>query len=126
MNYRTPLGRARGLGAAGEGSRHWWWQRVSALALIPLLVWLMMAVTHLPSASHAEVVGWVKAPWNTLLLIAFVGAAFFHAMLGVQVIIEDYVHHVWLKTAGILGIKLLCVSLTLAAVLATLRIAYRY
>ncbi len=126
MNYRTPLGRARGLGSAKEGSRHWWLQRVSALALIPLGLWLMPAVLHLPQASHGEVVRWIRAPWNTLLLIAFIATSFFHAVLGVQVIIEDYVHTRWLKMFAVLVVKLICAALGLAAAGATLRIAFTH
>ena len=75
-------------------------------------------------AEYDEVVGWVKAPWNTSLLIAFIATGFFHAALGLQVIIEDYIHTRWLKMSAALGAKLLCAALSLAAVVATLRIAF--
>jgi succinate dehydrogenase / fumarate reductase membrane anchor subunit len=122
--YRTPLARARGLGSAREGLQDWWRQRVTAIALVPLGLWFAFSVALLPSASHADLVAWIKAPWNTLLLLSFVLIVFYHTMLGLQVVIEDYVHLDWLKLAGILGVKLVVSFLTLAAVYAILRIVF--
>ncbi len=124
MNYQTPLARARGLGSAREGSHHWWRQRVSAVALFPLSLWFVAFVARLPQASHADVVGWVTAPWNTILLLSFILLSFFHAMLGLQIVIEDYVHTDWLKIAGILGVKLVTAFLGLASTFAVLRIVF--
>ncbi|UZR29270.1 succinate dehydrogenase, hydrophobic membrane anchor protein [Methylococcus mesophilus] len=123
-NYRTPLARARGLGSAREGLHDWWRQRVTAVALVPLGLWFAFSVALLPSASHAELVAWLNVPWNTLLLLSFILIVFYHTMLGLQVIIEDYVHLDWLKLVGILGVKLVVCFLTLAAVYATLRIVF--
>ncbi|MDF9391846.1 MULTISPECIES: succinate dehydrogenase, hydrophobic membrane anchor protein [Methylococcus] len=123
-NYQTPLARARGLGSAREGLHDWWRQRVTAVALVPLGLWFAFSVALLPSASHAELVGWITVPWNTLLLLSFVLIAFYHTMLGLQVVIEDYVHLDWLKLAAILGVKLVTSFLTLAAVYAILRIVF--
>jgi succinate dehydrogenase / fumarate reductase, membrane anchor subunit len=124
MNYQTPLARARGLGSARSGSNHWWRQRVTAIALIPLTFWLAVSIAKLPDASYERVVLWVTAPWNTILLLSFIALGFFHALLGIQVVIEDYVHSDWLKVLSILSVKLLTGFLTLAAVFATLRIAF--
>ena len=124
MNFQTPLARARGLGSAREGSHHWWRQRVTAIALFPLAFWLALAVADLPNASYQDVMAWVMVPWNSLLLISFIIIGFFHAMLGLQVVIEDYIHTDWVKILSILGVNIVLAFLGLAAALATLRIVF--
>lgn len=124
MNYRTPLRKARGLGSAKGGTEHWWAQRVTAVALIPLSLWFVVSVAELPYASYENVVDWITAPWNTILLISLIISVFYHAALGIQVVIEDYVHTDWLKIAGILGMKLLLAFLALASLFATFRIVF--
>lgn len=124
MNYRTPLAKARGLGSAKVGTHHWWAQRVTAVALIPLSLWFVVCVAHLPATTHAGVIAWMTAPWNTILLISLVVAAYYHAFLGIQVVIEDYVQTDWRKIAAILGIRLVLAFLALASLYATIRIAF--
>ncbi len=124
MNYQTPLARARGLGSAREGSHHWWRQRVSAVALFPLALWFSVCVSMLPEVSYADVVRWVTVPWNTVLLLSFILLSFFHAMLGLQIVIEDYVHSEWGKIFGILGVRLVTAFLALASTFAILRIVF--
>lgn len=124
MKYETPLARARGLGSAKEGSHHWWQQRVTALALFPLTLWFAVAVSHLPTVNHAELVQWVAQPWHGMLLLAFVLLSIYHAMLGLQVVIEDYVHHDSVKLAGLLGVRLGLALLALASSFALLRIVF--
>ncbi len=124
MNYQTPLARARGLGSAREGSHHWWQQRVTAVALFPLTLWFAVAVSMLPTASHAEVVRWMAQPWNSIFLLSFTLLSLYHAMLGLRVVIEDYVHIDWLKIAGLLGVKLVLAFLALASTFAVLRIVF--
>ncbi len=124
MNYRTPLGRARGLGSAREGSHHWWRQRVSAVALLPLSLWFAVFLAKLPDADHAEVVSWMTAPWNTILLLSFLLLSLFHAMLGLRVVIEDYVHNDWMKVMGMLAVRLLTAFMALVVVFAVLRIVF--
>ncbi len=122
MDCQTPLARVRGLGSAREGSHHWWRQRVSAIALFPLGLWFAFCLAHLPEASYADVVRWTSAPWNAVLLISFILLSFFHAMLGLQIIIEDYVHNGWLKLAGMLAVRLVTAFLSLASAFAVLHI----
>ncbi len=122
MNFRTPISRARGLGSAKEGSHHWWGQRVTAVALIPLTLWFGIAIVMVPGADYQTIVDWISSPWNTVLLISAVIAAFYHAMMGIQVIIEDYVHTEWMKIAGVLATKLILVFYALTALYATFRI----
>ena len=124
MKYQTPLARARGLGSAKEGSHHWWRQRVTAVALFPLTLWFAVAVSLLPTANYDEIVEWMAQPWNSVLLLAFILISIYHAMLGLQVVIEDYVHNDSLKIAGILGVRLVSAFLALASSFALLRIVF--
>jgi succinate dehydrogenase / fumarate reductase membrane anchor subunit len=122
MNYQTPLARARGLGSAGVGSHEWWRQRVTAIALVPLTFWFALSLGSLRGMEHAAVVHWIKDPWNSVLLLSFIIAAAYHAVLGLQVVIEDYVHIDWIKIFGLLAVRLVFFFLGLAACYATLRI----
>jgi succinate dehydrogenase / fumarate reductase membrane anchor subunit len=120
---RSPLGRVRGLGSAKSGVHHWWMQRVTSIALLPLSIWLVFALAGMAGAGHAEAVAWIGRPLNAVLLLAFLAAAFHHTAAGVQVIVEDYANSEWAKMATILAMKGLCVLLWLAASLAVLRVA---
>ena len=92
MSIRTPLGRVRGLGSAKSGTDHWLFQRITAIALIPLFVWVAYLFLCVSLGTKAEVVEWLSSPTQTLLLGALIVAGCLHAKLGCQVIIEDYVH----------------------------------
>ena len=92
MKFRTPLSHARGLGSAQEGTGHWWAQRLTAIALVPLTLWFVWSVIGLMGADYQTVHDWVAQPMNAGLLLVFIYATFYHSMLGLQVIIEDYVH----------------------------------
>jgi succinate dehydrogenase / fumarate reductase membrane anchor subunit len=120
---RNPLKIARGLGSAQSGVEHWWSQRVTAAALVLLGIWFVVLVLSLSHADYATARAAVARPWNALLLIAFVIIMFWHAVLGLQVVIEDYVHTRWKEVVLLVAIKFLAVLGTLAAVLAVLRIA---
>jgi succinate dehydrogenase / fumarate reductase membrane anchor subunit len=123
MSLQTPLGRARGLGSAKEGVSHWWTQRVTAIALVPLTLWFVVSLLGVAGADYETVVSWIAKPVNAVLLIALLISMFYHAILGLQVIIEDYVHHEGTKVASLLVMKFLLVLLGGFAVLAVLRIA---
>ena len=122
-DLQTPLKRARGLGSAKSGVHHWIVQRVTAVALIPLCLWLVYLVLAAMKADYAQARALVHAPGNALLLIAFVLAVFWHAQLGLQVVIEDYVHTRWLEITAQLLIKFFCVLGAVACVLAIVKIA---
>lgn len=124
MNYQTPLGRARGLGSARVGSRHWWRQRVTAVALFPLALWFAVVFASLPEVNYETAVRWLSAPWNTILVLSFILLSLFHAMLGLQIVVEDYVHEDWLKILGLLSVRLVSAFLALSAVFAVLRIVF--
>ncbi len=120
---RTPLKTARGLGSYKSCVSHWWTQRVTAAALVLLAVWFVVTVLSLLHADYATARAAVARPWNALLLIAFVVTMFWHAVLGLQVVIEDYVHTRWKEVFLLVAIKFLAVLGALASVLAVLRIA---
>ena len=120
---RNALKIARGLGSSQSGVNHWWSQRVTAAALVLLVVWFVATVLCLLHADYATARATVAKPWNALLLIAFVVTMFWHAVLGLQVVIEDYVHTRWKEVILLVAIKFLAVLGALASVLAVLRIA---
>ena len=127
MSRRTPLGRVLGLGSAKEGVAHWWTQRTSAVALVPLGLWFTTSVLSLLAgggATHSAVTAWIAAPVHAVLLTLLVLTAAWHSLLGVQVIVEDYVHLDWLKLASLLASKFLHVLLAAGATYAVLRIAF--
>jgi succinate dehydrogenase / fumarate reductase, membrane anchor subunit len=124
MQFRSPLGKVRGLGSAKDGTHHWWMQRVTAVALIPLAVWFVVCVVMLLGKDHAAFVGWVRNPVSATLLVLLIAATFHHAQLGVQVVIEDYVHHEGLKVASILAVKFAAVVLAGVGIVSVLRIAF--
>jgi succinate dehydrogenase / fumarate reductase, membrane anchor subunit len=121
---RSPLGRAVGLGSAKEGVEHWWAQRVSAVALIVLGLWFAAALVALTGADRAAVLAWLRAPVPAILAVLLLIAAFYHGALGMQVVIEDYVHSEWLKVSSIVVMRLISTGLAVASIFAVLRIAF--
>lgn len=121
-HLRNPLKRALGLGSAQSGVGHWWTQRLTAAALAVLGLWFVITVLGLLHADYATARATVAKPWNALLLIAFSITAFWHAVLGLQVVIEDYVHTRWKEVVSMALIKFLAVLGALASVLAVLRV----
>ena len=124
MSLQTPLGRVRGLGAAGNGVHHWWVQRVTALALVPLSIWLLVSLVSLPALDFVTLVSWIAGTWTASLLTVFILTASWHSRLGVQVIIEDYVHDHGLKTTSLVLSGFVHVLLAALGVFAVLRIAF--
>jgi succinate dehydrogenase / fumarate reductase, membrane anchor subunit len=122
MSLRTPLGRVRGLGSAKGGTHHWWAQRLTAIALIPLTVWLVYAVVCMSTLDYIAVIGWLQSPLTSSLLILFVFAMFYHAQLGMQVIIEDYITCEVLKISSIILMKFIIWFTGLAGIMAILKI----
>lgn len=123
MSLRTPIKQARGLGSAKDGTAHFIAQRVSALLLIPLAIWLMCGLVGLVGADHAAATAWVAAPMNTVFLVVFLAAMFYHSELGVQVVVEDYVHTEGLKMLTLLLSKFVHILFGVAAILAVLRVS---
>lgn len=121
MNMRTPLSRAHGLGAAKEGVAHWWMQRVTSVALVPLALWFGFSLSNMADFSRAEVLAWMREPLTTVLLLAFLVVGCYHMALGLRVIIEDYVHVAALKVTIIVLVELGSLLLALAGVVSVLR-----
>ncbi len=124
MSMRSPLGRVRGLGSAKEGVGHWWAQRLTSLALVPLSVWFVASVVALTGADYASVRDWIGSPPVAGLLVLLIVTIFYHAALGLQVVIEDYVHHEGAKLAALLAVNGLAILLALAGVLAVLAVLF--
>ncbi len=123
-SMRTPLARVRGLGSAKEGVHHWWAQRLTALALVPLTLWFVVSVAGLAGMDHAAAVAWIGSPAVSVLLVLLVTATFWHAQLGVQVVIEDYVHSEAVKLVALIAVKFAAVLLAIASIFAVLRLAF--
>jgi succinate dehydrogenase / fumarate reductase membrane anchor subunit len=123
-SFRSGLGRVRGLGSAKEGVHHWWMQRLSAILLVPLTLWFVIAVVAHVGADYAATRAWLGSPVSFGLMVLLIGATFYHAQLGLQVVIEDYVHREGLKIASILAVKLASLVLALAAVVALMVIVF--
>ena len=121
---RSYLSRARGLGAAGSGIHHWWAERVTAIALVPLTLWFVYAVLHLLGAQQFQVHRFVANPVNTVLLLAMTAMTFHHMQLGLQVVMEDYIDSQKWQAIGILLNKALALVLGLLCAVSILRMAF--
>lgn len=119
---RSPLQVARGLGSAKHGTEHWWSQRLTAIALVPLTVWFVFGVIGHLGAGHAEFIAWMRSPFSAVMMVLTAVVTFHHAQSGLQVVIEDYVHAEWQKMALIIGVKFLSFALAAACVLAVVKI----
>jgi succinate dehydrogenase / fumarate reductase, membrane anchor subunit len=124
MSLMTPLNRVLGLGTAKGAAEHWWLQRLTAVALLPLGLWFAAALLLLPGFDYGSVVTWVRRPVTSILLILMVLAVGYHSSLGVQVVVEDYIPSKGLKAATLIASTLAHVGLTIAAVFAVLKIAF--
>lgn len=122
MPLRSPLARVLHFGAAGEGTGHWWAQRVSAAGLALLAPWLGFCLARLELADHGAVTAWLSAPVNTLLVILLVAVAGYHSWLGVRVVIEDYTRG-WARIIGLVVVQFLHVLVGGVGVIAVLRVA---
>jgi succinate dehydrogenase / fumarate reductase membrane anchor subunit len=120
---RSPLGQVRGLGSARCGSAHWWAQRLTAIALVPLTLWFVGAVIRLAGLPRAAVMHWAAQPLVAGLLIALVLTTFHHMQLGLQAVIDDYVAGEQSRLAYLLIIKAAAILLALVAVISVVKLA---
>ena len=120
---RSPLGRAIGLGSAKEGVERWLLQRVTAVALAPLVLWFVIALIGLVGADFDTVQEWVGRPLPAICLVLLLIATFYHASLGLQVVIEDYVHGELSRLGVVILVRLAGVALTVAGTVAVLTLA---
>jgi succinate dehydrogenase / fumarate reductase membrane anchor subunit len=123
ISLRPPLSRVRGLGSAREGVVHWWAQRTTAVALIPLGLWFVGSMISLTGAGYDEVIAWIGSPFTATCFVLLIAVAFHHAQLGASVVIEDYVHGKAAKLASLIMLRFAIYALGAAAVLAVLKIA---
>jgi succinate dehydrogenase / fumarate reductase membrane anchor subunit len=120
----SPLAKARGAGAAHHGSGHWLHQRLTAVSNIPLMLWLVWSVVHLPDSSFQQVSLWLSQPVNAILMILAVLSMFYHAVLGLQVVIEDYVHCELSKIFSLFAVRLGFTALGVAAIFSVLKVSF--
>jgi len=123
-DLRTPLSRARGLGSAKQGVHHWWAQRITAVALIPLVVWFAISLIMMSGADYFVVRAWIGSPVVMVLLTLTIVIGLHHGQLGMQEVVEDYVHNEGLKLALIVLLRFTAVFFGLAAIVAILRIGF--
>ena len=125
MQMRSHLGRVRGLGSSNDGIHHWWMQRLSGIALVPLCLWFVFSVVGiLVDADLATVTDWVGLHYNPVLLILFVICMFHHAQLGLQVVIEDYVRSEPTKVTLLVSVKLGALLLGACSTFAVIRLTF--
>lgn len=122
-DLRTPLARVKGLGSAKDGTHHFWHQRLTALLLIPLVLWVGFSLAALP-LEHAMLVAWIQNPPVTIALVLLIAVLFYHAKLGLQVVIEDYVSSHARRTPLLLLSGLACLLFGLIGVVSVLKIAF--
>ncbi len=123
MSWRSALGRVEGHGSAKEGVSHWWVQRLTSVALIPLGCWFVIALLALPQLDYSTVAAWVRGGWTAPVLILFVIVGAWHSQLGVRVVVEDYVGDVGMKTLALALSSFAHIVLAAIGVFAVLRIA---
>jgi succinate dehydrogenase / fumarate reductase membrane anchor subunit len=123
MSLRTPLSKVLGRGSAGEGVGHWWMQRVTAVALLPLTVWFVVSILGQSLQSYDAMRGWIGQPWVAVLTTLLVFTLAWHSKLGVQVVVEDYVHGKGAKTTLLLLSTFVHVVAVVAGIYAILRLS---
>jgi succinate dehydrogenase / fumarate reductase membrane anchor subunit len=122
---RSPLGRAIGFGSAKAGVDHWWAQRLTAIALVPLGLWFVAALLAHVGGSYEQTVAWLGRPVPAIAMIVLIAVTFHHTALGVQVVVEDYVHREWVKLGALIALRFACVLLAVAGIFAVLRVAVK-
>ena len=123
MSLRSPLSKVLGLGSAKDGTGHWWAQRITAVALIPLGLWFAISVLGMPLADYSAVRSWLAQPLNSILMILLIVSVLHHSQLGIQVVVEDYVHDDWLKILTVTLSRFLHIALAVAAIYALISIS---
>ncbi|WP_169566205.1 succinate dehydrogenase, hydrophobic membrane anchor protein [Sneathiella limimaris] len=124
MSMKTPLKNVRGLGSAKDGTTHWWHQKVTAVALIPLFVIALAYAICLTGADYMQVRETLSSPFATIVMLLLIGTTFYHLKLGLQVVIEDYIHTESTKIVCLLLNTFICSIVGLAAALAVLKLAF--
>ena len=123
-SIESPLGRAKGMGSTHHGVEHWLLERVTAVVSLLLMVWLVWSVAHISMLDYASFTAWVAQPVNAVLLILAIMANFIHAAMGIQVVLDDYVHCHALKLVSVTGVKLVFFAAAVACIFSILKIAF--
>jgi succinate dehydrogenase / fumarate reductase, membrane anchor subunit len=123
MSLRSPLGKVLGTGSAKEGVHHWWLQRLTSIALVPLTIWFVVSLLSLSSFEHVTVITWMAHSWTALMLILFILVATWHSQLGVRVVVEDYVHG-GTKTLTLVVLTFIHAVVAAAGIFAVLKVAF--
>jgi succinate dehydrogenase / fumarate reductase membrane anchor subunit len=124
-SVRSPLARVRGLGSAQHGVGDWWVQRITAVALVPLTIWLVASIISLAGADYRAVALWIGSPVNAVLMIGLLLAMFRHAQIGLREVIADYIHHEGVKQALTLAVNGVLALLVVGSVLSILKLVIR-
>jgi succinate dehydrogenase / fumarate reductase membrane anchor subunit len=124
VSVRSPLRRVLGLGSAHSGVHHWWLQRLTSVALVPLTIWFLVSLLALPSLGYDTVIAWMSQSWTALLLVLSVLVAAWHSQLGVRVVVEDYVRGAGARTLTLVIVTFAHVLIAAAGVFAVLRVAF--
>ena len=124
MSLRTPISRVRGLGSAKDGTEHFWAQRLTAVALVPLVIWFVASMVCLTGAGRGDVLDWLGQPIVAILMLLMITVAFYHLKLGLQVVIEDYLHSEGVKLTALVLNTFGCLAVGIAAAFAVLKIAF--
>ena len=122
-SLQTPLHRVQGLGASHSGTSHFWRQRITAVALVPLGLWFTFAILGLIGTNEVAVLSFLAHPWNALLMAAFATTMLYHMSLGLQVVVDDYVHSTGMKIFYLLLIRFVMIATTVTCIFALIRIA---
>ena len=124
MRMETPIARVRGLGSARSGAHHWWLERLTSVSTLLLFVWFVVALLRLPSLEHSAVTEWLSAPLGAVPMLLLIVSTFWHLKLGLQVVIEDYVHEEGMKFFSITLLNFFTIAVGALAFFAVLRIAF--
>lgn len=123
-DLRSPVARVRGLGSARDGTHHWWLQRVTAVALVPLVVWFVISLLRFAPEGQAAARAWIASPITMTMLILAIAVGLWHAALGVQVVVEDYVHGKGWRIGLDMAVKFIAAVLIVAGIVAIFKIAF--
>lgn len=122
MSLRTPLSNVKGLGSAKEGAHHWWMQRLTSIALLPLTLWLAFSIASFGSMSYLSVVAWMQSPLVAVAAALLVVVLLYHLQLGAQVIIEDYVGG-WLRITSLIMLNFACIALAFLGLFSIIKVS---
>jgi len=123
MRLETPIARVRGLGSARSGAHHWWLERLTSVSTLLLFVWLIVSLLRLPGLDHKNVTTWLASPLAAVPMLLLIASTFWHLKLGLQVVIEDYVHEEGLRLFSIVLLNFFTLAAAALAVFAVLKIA---